>query len=761
MFFSSMRERHVENKSTQTLNGSNSNMNGSSNNNSDRTRGILQRNHSGKVRQRATQQCSRAAAGDLNCNSSNNNGHNNNSNGVRKLLGTASSTSNIQNLLLPQGGPHVHQASSRILDALAHPAQAAAAAAAAGSQPQRIRGRKRKATASLGLLTFMCIAVVKYSGSMYDDDNNMYSVLDSTITTNSDAAAGAESVEANSRRAQLRSRSPDNNDNTNIENNNNSPLLPTYSLARIISSSNTDNSNMVAENSQSQPPNHIVLRNRIVHALKAAFVADAASMGTHWIYNPEDLKQVVAKHPVRPEFHSPPAPQFYDADKYPGHYGPGQASPYGEQFMFVTDHVASMARSFAAAKAMLEYDDDDERQADPVSIVEPMSHAMQEWAESFGGRPDHAMSDFLICRRELLDARNSVGRGGGGGGSNDGNPPPKDGGEKKTADEGEEEDDDEEATTGRKVEDPSCGANDDQAHFFLKIIPMTCLYVGHPHRHHYVEQAIRVHQNNDLAVMYGLVLSDLLERVLLIGIDIIAGGEGENNDGQDEIIEKPVKSLREALDVTLKGLQEQHDEESWFHFAVSLTQHHQNRESLIAGWAQARETAEQKQSMDAVAAQLGPRGRSCHMPGALILSLHALYRATQEQSPEETNPPGTATNTEKKKGSSSLTHVYKGYDYYVKALMGTLQKPKEETLPPKENTQLVSAIRENIFAAGDTCSRAILIAAVLGAAYGEPPRDWWQKMYPVLSGQVEEAAFTIADYASRRFHHRRRRRHRR
>ena len=136
------------------------------------------------------------------------------------------------------------------------------------------------------------------------------------------------------------------------------------------------------------------------------------------------------------------------------------------------------------------------------------------------------------------------------------------------------------------------------------------------------------------------------------------------------------------------------------------------------------------------------------MPGALIVSLAALYKATfTELSQSKTSATGS-TKPKEKKVSSSLTHVYKGYNYYVKALLGTIQKPV--TSAPKENALLVSAVRENILAAGDTCSRAILIAAVLGAAYGEPPVGWWEKLYPVLSGEVEDAAYSIADYASKR-----------
>ena len=34
-------------------------------------------------------------------------------------------------------------------------------------------------------------------------------------------------------------------------------------------------------------------KNRIVSAIRGAFVADAASMGTHWIYNPTEMAEAV------------------------------------------------------------------------------------------------------------------------------------------------------------------------------------------------------------------------------------------------------------------------------------------------------------------------------------------------------------------------------------------------------------------------------------------------------------------------------------
>jgi hypothetical protein len=78
--------------------------------------------------------------------------------------------------------------------------------------------------------------------------------------------------------------------------------------------------------------------------------------------------------PEAPEFKDPPTPSFYTAEEFKGHYGPGMLSPYGEQLLFVTEHVASKGTVDGA----------------------DLSQAMFEWIESsYTGRQDSAMKAFL------------------------------------------------------------------------------------------------------------------------------------------------------------------------------------------------------------------------------------------------------------------------------------------------------------------------------------------------------------------------------
>ena len=62
---------------------------------------------------------------------------------------------------------------------------------------------------------------------------------------------------------------------------------------------------------------------------------------------------------------------------------------------------------------------------------------------------------------------------------------------------------------------PNCGADDDQAHIYMKIVPVTCRFAGSPDLVDKVTQAIQVHQNNQKAIAFGIASARILEAVLL------------------------------------------------------------------------------------------------------------------------------------------------------------------------------------------------------------------------------------------------------
>ena len=119
----------------------------------------------------------------------------------------------------------------------------------------------------------------------------------------------------------------------------------------------------------------LLLQSVITRTIRGAFMADAASMGTHWIYNPQDVLDKITSV-QQPEFRNPPAPNFYSSTEFPNHYEMGMLSPYGEQLLFVTQYVATTT---------------------PKDVVTGpgMSTEMWKWATTFGGRPDHATTTFV------------------------------------------------------------------------------------------------------------------------------------------------------------------------------------------------------------------------------------------------------------------------------------------------------------------------------------------------------------------------------
>ena len=114
---------------------------------------------------------------------------------------------------------------------------------------------------------------------------------------------------------------------------------------------------------------------RAAAAVLGSFVADAATMGLHWIYDMAELQARLAAGPgsraVAPEFHEPPACPYYD-------YPSGALSPYG-------DEALVLLRCMCASKG---------GELEPVEFAD----ALFGWAKEYrqgGGFIDHATQGFL------------------------------------------------------------------------------------------------------------------------------------------------------------------------------------------------------------------------------------------------------------------------------------------------------------------------------------------------------------------------------
>jgi ADP-ribosylglycohydrolase len=170
-----------------------------------------------------------------------------------------------------------------------------------------------------------------------------------------------------------------------------------------------------------------------MHGVVGSFVADAATMGLHWIYDPLEIQRLVETSD--PAFFEPPSSPYYQ-------YRSGELSPYGAEALGVIHSLGSKA---------------------DVSGQELTSDFV-DFMKKYKGYKNKA-SRFLI---ENFDA-------------------------------------------GKKF--PESGADDGQANALVKIPVAVARYSGRPDFLEKVEETIRAHQNNDLAVRCGVAAAAILDRI--------------------------------------------------------------------------------------------------------------------------------------------------------------------------------------------------------------------------------------------------------
>ena len=330
-----------------------------------------------------------------------------------------------------------------------------------------------------------------------------------------------------------------------------------------------------------------LLPDRARNALLGAFVADAACMGTHWVYG-ADAQRAAVGDAEAPEFTEPPVWKYYSPEKNPGHYASGAPSPYGEQLLFVARHCASQGIVDGA----------------------DVSRAMHTWAEGYTGYVDHATQAFL----QNMSKPDGSGQW------------------------------------------PNSGADDNQAHCYMKVVPVTLMYAGKPEFADKVAECIRVHQNNPVAIAYGVAAARILEAVLLGA------------------------SLTDALSTASAAVQARKQEppenaavgEKFVRAAASVSSG-----ISLADLSKQVSNEIKKDTPDSPFYNIA--ATSCAWPGSFIVPLHQMYSASN--------------------GSRE-----------------------------GESDTFVRVIRENIMLGGDTCSRAVLLGAIVAAVYGGVPDAWVGKL---------------------------------
>jgi hypothetical protein len=121
-------------------------------------------------------------------------------------------------------------------------------------------------------------------------------------------------------------------------------------------------------------------QKRVQAVILGALLADAASMGTHMVEDPDEIKTLVGDESTA-EFKNPPVPKGYSAADYPGHYEAGMLSPWGEQLLFATQYCGKHKCVTAGH----------------------MSVRFKEWAEDPKkcGMQDESIKEFLKCMKAL------------------------------------------------------------------------------------------------------------------------------------------------------------------------------------------------------------------------------------------------------------------------------------------------------------------------------------------------------------------------
>ena len=107
------------------------------------------------------------------------------------------------------------------------------------------------------------------------------------------------------------------------------------------------------------------VQRRAAAAVLGSFVADAATMGLHWIYDMAELQRRLELHAASPEFHEPPACPYY---QYPS----GSLSPYGDQAFVLLQSIA------------------EQTELQPVAFA----NALLRWSQGYKGFVDHATAGF-------------------------------------------------------------------------------------------------------------------------------------------------------------------------------------------------------------------------------------------------------------------------------------------------------------------------------------------------------------------------------
>lgn len=239
----------------------------------------------------------------------------------------------------------------------------------------------------------------------------------------------------------------------------------------------------------------------------------------------------------------------------------------------------------------------------------------------------------------------------------------------------------------------------------MKIVPVTCRYVdsstptGNSLLVQKVAEIIRVHQNNDIAVAFGIVSARILEAVMLSSTSasstaavLLQSFDACYDSVRTDLEAILGKDKSDIVDLVLTAYQR----------GKSAATEYATLDELLLQLSHEKMKDQTENPFYDLAA------RSCALPGSFIGPVYQLYKVAM---------------------TSNSDAVI------------------------DENTY-ISAIRENILAAGDTCSRGVFLGAVLAAAMAVPEgsndtdttfETLWNKVEVNTRNEIESYANSIAE----------------
>lgn len=191
-------------------------------------------------------------------------------------------------------------------------------------------------------------------------------------------------------------------------------------------------------------------------AISGAFVADVASLGFHWLYEPDHIQALSGDEP---EFRAPDRADFDGKKGYFAHPEKkvGDMTHYG-------------AGLLVAVKCL---EGQESNVFDVLCYQDTFVQAFERggWWQGYIDTPTRVTLDNIRAAKEALG-------------------------------------------DGDILERADFGADDEQIPAFTKVPPIVAAFAGHDEMLPYVEEAVRVTNNNDEAVMYSLFAARALEAVI-------------------------------------------------------------------------------------------------------------------------------------------------------------------------------------------------------------------------------------------------------